>query len=53
MTSHNDIPVIITTDVRAGTDCGATFDLVYVDYDNSTVNLVRVGSGEDRIVALT
>lgn len=29
-----------------------TFDMVLVDYDNSVVNLVRVGSGESRTVTL-
>lgn len=52
LTSHNGIPVIITTDVKTDTTHGATFDLVYVDYDNSTLNLVRVGFGEDRTVKL-
>lgn len=52
ITTHNDIPVIITTDTRADTEAGATFDLIYVDYDNANIELVRVGSGIDRNVSL-
>ena len=49
----NGIPVIVSANVRKDTSVGATFDLVYIDYDNATVNLVRVGSGTDRTIALT
>lgn len=45
------IPCIITTWVRASAS-EATFDLVFVDYDNRKIQLVRVGSGSDRTVAL-
>ena len=45
------IPCIITTWVRASTT-ESTFDLVLVDYTNRQINLVRVGNGSDRTVAL-
>jgi len=48
------IPVIITTDCGNGqtfpTD--ATFDLVFVDYDNRQIKCIRVGSGSDRAFAM-
>ena len=52
-TTFKDIPVIITTNVRHDISVGASFDLVHVDYDNSIINLVRVGSGNDRTINLT
>lgn len=51
-TSLNDIPVIITTQVRADVSKGASFDLVHVDYDNKAINLVRVGDGLDRTIQM-
>ena len=46
----NSIPVILTTDTRANINLGATFDLVYVDYNAHNIKFVRVGSGNDRTV---
>ena len=45
------IPAIITTNFTNNNV--PTFDMVLVDYDNSVVNLVRVGSGTNRTVNLT
>ena len=45
-----DIPVVITTDCGNGATfpTDATFDLVFVDYDNRQIKCIRVGSGSDR-----
>lgn len=49
------IPVIITTDMGYNTTFpeNASFDLVFVDYDNRKITCVRVGSGSDREIPLT
>lgn len=44
----NDIPVIATMNMRK--DNTPTFDLCLADYKNNKLNLVRVGSGENRII---
>lgn len=48
------IPVIVTTDTGYGTTfpVDASFDLVFVDYDNRKITCVRVGSGSDREINL-
>lgn len=51
-TTINDIPVILTENVRKAPSSGATFDLVYVDYDNDEISLTRVGHGADRTVSI-
>lgn len=45
-----DIPVIITKDVGNGTTypTDASFDLVFVDYNNRKIKCIRVGNGADR-----
>ena len=43
-----DIPCILSADVRHDESVGSTFDLVLVDYDNSKIHLIRVGSGSNR-----
>lgn len=43
----NDIPVYIIDDAQEG-----NFDMVLMDYDNNQLRTVRVGSGENRIIAL-
>lgn len=45
------IPCVITTWTIANSTV-ATFDLVLVDYDNETIDCVRVGSGSDRSISL-
>ena len=46
----NGIPVISTTHARDG---GVpTFDLCLIDYDNAKVEMVRVGTGENRTVTI-
>lgn len=47
------IPFILTLNVRNNVSLGASFDLIFVDYDSSKIELVRVGAGEDRTVSLT
>ena len=46
----NDIPVICTTNTTNGNI--PTFDLVFADFDSRSVNLIRVGTGQNRTVAL-
>lgn len=48
------IPVIVTTDTGYHTTfpINASFDLVFVDYDNRKITCVRVGSGSDREINL-
>jgi hypothetical protein len=43
-------PVICTSNMRSGDT--PTFDLVYADYNNRLVNLVRVGTGSNRVIEL-
>ena len=46
----NGIPVVETTHMRAG---GVpTFDLCFADYSNGVLNLVRVGTGENRSISI-
>ena len=49
-----DIPVIMTIDTgnRSTYPTDASFDLVFVDYDNREIKCIRVGSGSDRTVSL-
>ncbi|HAE23961.1 MAG TPA: hypothetical protein DCG33_01345 [Prevotellaceae bacterium] len=47
-TDLNDIPVIITTT----SGYTPTFDLMFVDYTNSTLVAVRVGDGNDRTMSI-
>lgn len=47
------IPCIRTIHVRANVSLGASFDLVFVNYDSREIKLIRVGSGSDRTVALS
>ena len=47
-----DIPCILTINAATDKVAGASFDLVLADYDNRRINLVRVGSGSDRIINL-
>ena len=49
----NGIPWIITTNVRHDETLGASFDLVLADYSNRVIKCIRVGSGENRNIALT
>ena len=42
------IPVITTTHMRDGNK--PTYDLCLVDYTNNKLHLVRIGSGDDRVV---
>ena len=46
------IPFVLTLNVRNNVSLGASFDLVFVDYDSNKIELVRVGAGEDRTVNL-
>ena len=47
----NDIPIITTTQLK---DSGTpSFDLCVVDYNNDVMNLVRIGAGENREIALS
>lgn len=46
------IPFVLTLNVRNNVSLGASFDLVFVDYDSNKIELVRVGAGEDRTVDL-
>lgn len=48
---HN-IPCILTANVCKDESLGATFDLVFADYDNRQIKLLRVGSGSDRTIAI-
>lgn len=48
----NNIPCIMTTNVRNNESLGASFDLVLVDYDGGIIKLVRVGSGDNREISL-
>lgn len=48
----NGIPCVMTTNVTTSVSSGPTFDLVMADYGAGKLNLVRVGSGSDRIVNL-
>ncbi len=45
-TSIDRTPVVSTTWLRDGDT--PTFDLVYVDYSNNKIHLIRVGTGHDR-----
>ena len=45
-TTIGDTPVICTLNTRNGDV--PSFDMVYVDYDNRKINLVRVGTGDNR-----
>lgn len=46
------MPLITTINVRAinGEDSTPSFDLVFADWTNGKLHLVRVGSGEDRVI---
>lgn len=46
----NGIPVVETTHMRAGDV--PTFDLCFADYSKGVLNLVRVGTGENRNIAI-
>jgi predicted MPP superfamily phosphohydrolase len=46
----NDVPVVITTDLRSGNT--PTFDLFAVNYGESKAYLTRVGNGESRVVEI-
>jgi hypothetical protein len=46
----NDIPVVETT--WMGDGGVPTFDLCLADYDNNTLHMVRIGTGEDRTIAI-
>lgn len=48
----NGIPYFLTINTVPTSTSEASFDLVMVDYDNSKINLVRVGDGEDRTISL-
>lgn len=50
VTSVNNIPVIVTTETRAGGT--PTFDLCLIDYQNNKLELVRVGSGDNRTITI-
>ena len=50
-TTIDNTPVISTTWFRDGDT--PTFDLVYVDYDNNKIYLIRVGTGENRVFDLS
>lgn len=45
------IPCVVTTWVRASST-NPTFDLMFADYDAKTLYCIRVGDGENRIIAL-
>ncbi len=46
----NGIPVVETTHMRTG---GVpTFDLCFADYSNGVLNLIRVGTGENRNISI-
>ena len=56
--SHSDlsdkignVPVILTTHFREGNT--PTFDMIYVDYQNSTFSCIRVGAGNNRKFSLS
>jgi len=44
------IPCIVTRDMGFSSGTVSTFDLCLADYDNNKLHLVRVGSGENRII---
>jgi hypothetical protein len=46
----NGIPVVETTHMRAGSV--PTFDLCFADYSNGVLNLVRIGTGENRSISI-
>jgi hypothetical protein len=46
--THKTIPVIVTTDMRAGGI--PTYDLCLANYDTNKLHLVRIGTGEDRVI---
>lgn len=46
------IPWVLTANVRKDESLGATFDLVFADYDNGVLKLIRVGYGENRTISL-
>lgn len=48
--ADTETPVICTLNTRSGDT--PSFDLIYADYINRTVNLIRVGTGSNRIVSL-
>lgn len=50
--THNGIPCIMTTNVRHDESVGPSFDLVFVNYDDDEINLIRVGSGSNRTVSI-
>lgn len=47
---HNGIPVISTLDMQA--NGSINFDLCHADYENNTLHLIRVGTGENRQVTM-
>lgn len=49
----NGIPWFMTTNVRHDETLGASFDLVFANYDDGEVKLIRVGSGNNRTISLT
>lgn len=48
----NGIPVITTINARVDTS-DIAFDLVLADYDAKKIHMVRIGSGEVRVISLT
>lgn len=46
----NGIPVVETTHMKDGDV--PTFDLCFADYSNGVLNLIRVGTGEDRNISI-
>ena len=45
---YNDIPIIITRNTTQSAPY--SFDLCYVDYDESKLHLIRIGNGSDRVI---
>ena len=48
--AYNSIPVISTVDMQA--ESSINFDLCLADYENDVLHMVRVGTGENRDVAM-
>jgi hypothetical protein len=46
--TRGGIPIVITTETTEGNT--PTFDMCLVDYDDNKLHLIRVGSGEDRVI---
>lgn len=49
-TSINGIPIVVTRDL--GQQNAYTFDLMHADYSAGMLNIVRIGIGEDRTIAM-